>query len=227
MASTFSGISTALSSLIAQRQALEVSGQNVANANTAGYTRQRADLQSVQALSAPSLFTTGSGSGVGTRVSSITRLGDVFLDARLRSETSSASFQAAQASTLNRLESTITEPADTGVAAHLQTFWAGWHDVSNSPDSTASRKVLLGDAAALVSQISAGYRSVQTQWSQMRVETDALVTEVNTTASAIADLNDQIRSITVSGGSANELIDQRSVFVTQLSGLVGATAREQ
>lgn len=225
--STFSGISTALSSLIAQRQALEVSGQNIANANTVGYTRQRADLTSVEALSAPSLFSTGNGVGNGTRVSGLTRMGDPFLDARLRATTSSSSFQTAQASALSRLESTITEPADTGVSAALQRFWAGWQDVANSPDKTAARKVLLGDAQALVSQVSGGYRAVETQWSQMRTEAETLVTKVNTAATAIADLNDQIRSITVTGGSANELIDQRSVLVTELSGLVGASARER
>ena len=225
--STFSGLSTALSSLIAQRQALEVSGQNIANAKTVGYTRQRADLTSVEALSAPTLFSTGSGVGVGTQVSGITRMGDMFLDARLRSQTSSATFQAAQATALSRLESTLTEPADTGVAASLQTYWDGWQAVANNPGDTAARTVLLGNADALTSQISSGYRAVESQWNQLRTEASTLVTQVNTRSSAIADLNSQIRSILVSGGSANELIDQRSVMVTELSGLVGATARQR
>lgn len=225
--STFSGLSTALSSLIAQRQALEVSGQNIANANTVGYTRQRADLTSVEALSAPTLYSTGSGVGNGTRLTGISRLGDMFLDARLRSETSSSSFQAAQATALSRLESTLTEPADTGVSAALAKFWTGWQDVGNTPDDTAARTVLLGNAAALTSQISTGYRAVETQWNQLRTELGTVVTDVNTTATAVADLNEQIRSILVSGGSANELVDQRSQLVTTLSGLVGATARER
>ena len=63
--STFSGLSTALSSLNAQRQALKVAGQNIANANTVGYTRQRADLQSVDATSVPSMFSTPLGPGNG------------------------------------------------------------------------------------------------------------------------------------------------------------------
>lgn len=225
--STFSGLSTALSSLNAQRQALEIAGQNIANAKTVGYTRQRADLTSVEALSAPTLFSTGSGVGVGVRVSGITRMGDMFLDARLRSQTSSATFQAAQAGALSRLESTLTEPADTGVAAALQTYWDGWQAVANTPGDTAARTVLLGNADALTSQISSGYRAVESQWNQMRTETSTLVTQVNTTSSAIADLNSQIRAILVSGGSANELVDQRSVMVTELAGLVGATARQR
>lgn len=225
--SSFSGLSTALSSLIAQRQALEVSGQNVANANTAGYTRQRADLAAVQALSAPSMFSSASQAGNGVKVTGVVRIGDVFLDARLRSETSGAAFQAAQAAAYARLESTVTEPADTGVAAGLQKLWAGWQDVANNPDDAAARRVLLGDANALTKQVSAGYRSVEAQWTQMRTEADTLATEVNTTAQAVAHLNEQIRSILVSGGSANELMDQRDLHVTTLSGLVGATARHR
>jgi len=225
--SSFSGLSVALSSLIAQRQALDVAGQNIANANTVGYTRQRADMQAVEALSAPTMYSSSLVAGHGVKVTSIERLGDIFLDARLRSETSGAAFHRGQAAALSRLESSMTEPANTGVAAQLAQFWAGWQDVGNSPDDLAARNVLLGDAAALVSRISGGYRDVETQWSQLRTETATLVTEVNTTASAVAHLNEQIRSILVSGGSANELMDQRSLLVTKLSGLVGAEGRER
>lgn len=225
--SSFSGLSTALSSLVAQRQSLEVHGQNIANANTPGYTRQRADMLSVQALSAPSMFSAGLSAGNGVKVSGITRMGDVFLDARLRSETSTASFQHARATTLNRLESTIAEPGGTGVSASLQAYWAAWEDVGNRPDDVASRTVLLGNAQQVVDQVAAGYRAVDTQWTQLRDTTQTLTTEVNTLAQQVAHLNEQVRSILVSGGSANELIDQRDLLVTGLSDLVGATARHR
>jgi flagellar hook-associated protein 1 FlgK len=227
MSSTFSGIGTALSSLIAQRQALDVSGQNVANANTAGYTRQRAEMTPTAGSSVPTMWSTSTSAGNGVSATSITRMGDAFLDTRLRSQTSAASYQSAHATTLSQLESSLGEPSDTGLASALQTYWADWQDVANAPDNTAARTVLLGDANALVSHVSAGYRAVDTQWSQLRTQTSALVTQVNTTATAIADLNDQIRSITVSGGNANELIDRRGQLVTSLSGLVGATAKER
>jgi flagellar hook-associated protein 1 FlgK len=227
--STFSGLSTALSSLIAQRQALDVAGQNIANANTPGYTRQRADLQSVQALTAPTMFSTGLAAGNGVKVTSIARMGDVFLDARARAETGAAAYQKAQAQSLDRLQSTLTEPADNGFSAALAEYWAAWEDVANRPDDAAARKVVLGAASAetVRAQISAGYQAVATQWSQMRTETDTLATEVNSTAAEVAHLNEQIRSILVSGGSANELMDRRDLAVTKLSELVGAEARHR
>ncbi len=223
--SAFSGLSTALSSLIAQRQALEVAGQNVANANTKGYTRQRVEMTSVQALSAPSMFSAQVGAGTGVKVTGITRIGDIYLDARLRAETATASYTRARADALARLETTLTEPSDTGLAATLDTFWASWQDVANNPGDNAARKVLLGAAQNAATQIADGHRAVDTQWTQARADADTLVTEVNTTADAVAHLNERIRSVLVSGGSANELMDQRDQLVTTLSGLVGAQAR--
>jgi len=223
--STFSGLSTALSSLNAQRQALQVSGQNIANANTVGYTRQRADLQSVEATSVPSMFSTPLGPGNGVSAVGIARLGDDFLDARLRTQTSQASLTAANATTYTRLESVVKEPSGTGLASGLQQFWTAWEDVANAPDSGATRTALIGKATVLTNQISDTYRAYEGQWTQARTEAVATVSQVNTLSSSVADLNNQIRGVLVSGGSANELIDKRSVIITQLSGLVGATSR--
>ena len=84
--STFSGLSGALSSLYAQRRGLDVTGQNIANANTEGYSRQRVDMQSIGAPAGPSVFSTWNGAGSGVTVSNVTRLHDDFLEARARNE---------------------------------------------------------------------------------------------------------------------------------------------
>jgi len=223
--STFSGLSTALSSLNAQRLALQVSGQNIANANTVGYTRQRSDLQSVSATSVPSLWSTPLGTGNGVSSVGIVRMGDEFLDARLRTQTGQASVNTANATTMTRLESVVTEPGDTDLASGLQQFWAAWEDVSNAPSSGATRTALMGKATALTHQIADTYRAFEDQWQQSRTEATTFVSQVNTTANSIADLNNQIRGVLVSGGSANELIDKRSELITQLSGMVGASSR--
>jgi flagellar hook-associated protein 1 FlgK len=225
--SSFSGLSTALSSLNAQRQALEVSGHNVANANTVGYTRQRADLTSVGPQGGTALFAGGTTTGNGVKVGSLARLGDMFLDARVRSETGSAAFTATRAEVYARLESTVAEPTDRGVSQGLTTFWASWQDVGNSPDSGPARAVLLESATALAQRLSSGYSAVATQWSQARTELTTALDDVNATATSVALLNDQIRGVLASGGSANDLVDQRNVMVTSLSRSVGATAVER
>lgn len=223
--STFSGLGTALSSLIAQRQALEVSGQNVANANTVGYTRQRAAIASLPAATVPSMFSTSNGVGLGTAVTGIDRLGDVFLDARLRNETSGSARLATIASEYDTLESTIGEPTTTGFSKDLTSFWTAWSDVANDPSKASTRAVVLQRGQAVADRLATMYTDIGTQWNQALTTTKATITEVNTTAANVADLNTRILAITNSGGSANELMDQRDLLVTQLSSLVGASTR--
>jgi flagellar hook-associated protein 1 FlgK len=225
--STFSGLGTALSSLIAQRQGLEVSGQNVANANTVGYTRQRATLTALPASTVPSMFATTNGVGQGVMVSGIERLGDLFATNRLRTETSGAAYLGQIATSYTQLEKSIGEPAKTALSGQLSSMWSAWNDVVNGSDKESARGVLLERSAAVVNQVSTLYKAAETQWNQALTTTNSLVTQVNTTAQNLADLNDKILAITNAGGSANELMDQRDLLITQLSGLVGASARVQ
>lgn len=222
--STFSGLGTALSSLIAQRQALDVAGQNVANANTVGYTRQRATFSSVSGVQVPSLFSTNNGAGQGTRISSVDRLADVFLDAKLRVATSSSSYLTARAEAYSALESSLGEPSETGLSTQLSDMWAAWQEVGNYPDKSSSRAVLLESSRAVAQRIGTLYSDVRTQWVQARQTTVALVDQVNGAAASIADLNGRIAAITASGATAHELADERDLLVNQLSSLVGAVA---
>ncbi|MGP7960186.1 flagellar hook-associated protein FlgK [Sanguibacter sp. A247] len=225
--STFSTLSTALSSLHTQRAALDVAGQNIANANTVGYTRQRAETASVSANAAASRFSAGLTVGQGVKVTGVTRLGDIFADARVRSTTSLAADLAARATTHARLEASIAEPSDKGISAQLAQFWAGWQDVANNPSEPAPGQVVLESAGILVEAIATGYRAVRTQWDETRAQSVAYVEQINSAASSLAELNGAIRSVTVSGGNANELMDKRDMLATQLAELTGATLRHQ
>lgn len=223
--STFSGLGTALSSLIAQRQALDVSAQNVANANTVGYTRQRARLVAVAGQQAPAMFATSDGVGVGTRMTTVDRLGDPFLDTKVRVASGSTAYLTARADALRTLETGVGEPSDTGLAAQLGDFWAGWADVANGSDKDAARAVLLERGHAVADRLHALYGSARTQWQQTLTTTTSLVDRVNSAAGAVAELNEKILSIQNSGGLGHELADQRDLLVTELASLVGATAR--
>ncbi|WP_435299636.1 flagellar hook-associated protein FlgK [Timonella sp. A28] len=219
--SSFSGISTALSSLQAQRIALEVSGQNIANANTVGYTRQRANIQSIPGVESP----TFQRPGFGAEITGIERLGNIFLDARVRATGSSSSFLAARADAYARIESTMNEPSDTGLSSTLNELWSGFQEVAKAPQTLATKQVVLERAQSVAHAIGAGYTALETQWSQHRTEIEDRVSEVNSAAQAVADLNGQIQLMQVTGSNANELIDQRQTLIQRLSELTGATAR--
>lgn len=224
--SSFSGLNTALTSLVAQRQAIEVASQNISNVNTPGYTRQRVTLAAVDGSAAPSMASTpGMYPGGGVAVTSMERLSDVFLEARVRNELGTTNRLDAEAKIHSLLESTLHEPSENGLAATLDTFFASWADVSNRPNDAAAAAVLIENATSLVTAIRTGYEAATTEWASTRSKTEAAVVEVNTTATAVADLNERIRAITISGGNANTLIDERNQHINTLSALVGAEAR--
>jgi len=221
----FSGLQIGLSSLLAQRRAIEVAGHNVANVGTEGYSRQRVELASDAGPITPALFARYEGSGMGVRAGTITRLRDQFLELRGYQEHAAGSRLGQLRTTFERVESAFGEPSDTGLAAQLADFWAGWDDVANRPDDIAARSQLLERAATLASS----FRRLDEQFASMRESTldqlSATVAEVNALAGRIADLNATIQSAVLSGLNGNDLMDQRDLLVSQLAERVGATVR--
>ena len=224
--STFGGLNTAYTGLVAARQGLDVVGQNIANANTDGYTRQRVSTSAVGPTIRAGLFTGGVRSGQGVSVDGIARLGSAQLDAQVRSSAASGGYSAVRANALSALENSLNEPGESGLSAQLQEFWAGWQDLSNHTDEPAPAALLLATAGALTIQIAQGYQAVTAQWSDVRSDVDGMVAELNGAASLVAKLNSRIRSTLASGGSANELLDQRNTLSETIAALTGATVRE-
>lgn len=222
--STFAGLQVAASGLAAARAGMNVTGQNIANETTTGYTRQRIDQTSVAAPGTAAAWGSGLSAGGGVAVTGIARLGDEVLDARVRDALSASGFWSTRAAAAGAAEAVLAEPTKDGLAANLNRFWAGWSDLANTPEPAAAQ-VVLTNASVLAAQIASGYDSVVGQWSDLRAQVDRQIADVNVTAAQVATLNGQIRTALQSGRSANELIDQRNVLAQQLSTVVGATGR--
>ena len=219
--SSFAGLRLAESALSAARAGMTVTGQNIANQTTPGYTRQRVDQVPISAPGQTGLWPSGLGIGGGVSVTGIARLGDDILDARVRDALSTSGFWAARATAAGQAEAVMAEPTKDGLAANLNRFWAGWSDLANTPDSAAAQ-VVLTNANVLIGQIAAGYQSIAGQWADLRGQVDSQIADVNAMAGQVATLNGQIRDALQSGRNANELIDQRNVLAQQLSTAVGA-----
>lgn len=220
--SSFSGLRLAESALSAARAGMTVTGQNIANQTTTGYTRQRIDQAPLTGVGQTGLWKSGLGIGGGVSVTGVARLGDAVLDARVRDALSTSGFWSARATAAARAESTMAEPTADGLAANLDRFWAGWSDLANTPEPAAAQ-VVLTNAQVLVGQIAAGYQAVAGQWGDLRGQVDRDIADVNAVAGQVATLNGQIRDALHAGRNANELIDQRNVLAQQLSSTIGAT----
>jgi flagellar hook-associated protein 1 FlgK len=225
--STFGALNTAFTGLSAARAALNTAGQNIANANTEGYTRQRVTTSAAGAPATVGLAAaTRPAVGQGVNVDAIARLGNAFADSRVRTAAAQAGYSGARAEALSAIEANLQEPGADGISSQLHTFWANWGDVANQPDSEAVASVLLENASVLTGKIAAGYAALDSQWTTTRGTVDTMAAELNASASQVAALNGQIRSTQAAGGSANELIDQRAKLATSIAFLAGGTVRD-
>ncbi len=220
--SSFGGLSIALSSLLSQRRAMDVTGQNVANAGTVGYTRQRADLQALGPVSLHSLQGSTLPYGSGVTVAGVVRLSDELAAARVRSSTADHGFLTGRADLLSQVEGRFGEPGPDGLQAALGQLWQAFGDLSNTPGEPAARAAVVQQASRVADLLHSGQRGTAVQWEQTRAQAVALRTEVTTLAGSVADLNKHIRE---ANGQAHELVDQRDQLVLRLSELTGATSQ--
>ncbi|MHA6669661.1 flagellar hook-associated protein FlgK [Homoserinimonas sp. A447] len=223
--STFSGLNTAYTALTAARRGLDVVGQNIANATTQGYTRQRVTTSSIGSVAQVGPLSAPLQVGQGVSVDGIARLGNVYLDARVRDSAASSGYWAVRANTMSSLEVSLQEPGENGLSTRLQEFWAGWQDLANRPGEPAPAGIILEKAGVLTSQIASGYKAVDNQWTQLRSELAGMASELNDAAAQVADLNGRIRAAKASGSSVNELLDHRNLLTTTIAALSGGTVR--
>ena len=223
--STFSALNAATTALWAQRRGLDVTGQNIANVNTEGYSRQRADLQAISGSTVPAFFSTSSGIGAGVTADDVVRIRDAFLEGRGHAEHANAARLTVENEALELIEQAFREPGPTGIQSLLSEMWAGWGDVAINPQDLPARSQLLRRLDTLVGGIQSSQASLDGQWMQTRENLEVLVSDVNAAVVSIADLNESIRLATQSKMPANELADRRDLLVMKLADQVGATVR--
>jgi flagellar hook-associated protein 1 FlgK len=222
--STFSALNTAASALYAQQRAIDITGQNVANVNTDGYSRQRVDMQSIGGSVVPAIWSVSNQVGQGVDGDQVIRIRDAFLEARAQTEHATTASLTIQNDTLTQIEQAFKEPGDTGVQAMLSKMWSGWSDIAKDPQDPGARAQLLQRTETLVAGMHSVSKALDGQWSNTRDSLQALLTDVNATAKSVADLNQAIKRATQSNMPSNELQDKRDLLVLHLSEKVGATS---
>jgi flagellar hook-associated protein 1 len=227
MGSTFSGINTALTSLYAQRRGLDVTGENIANANTEGFSRQKVRLHALSSSSNPGMYTTTNQVGAGVGVSGVERSRNEYLEERGRAEHASSAYLASQKSSYDLIESVLAEPSDTALQARLHDMWDGWNEVANNWQDTSTRSALLERSRTVAVTLNDTYASLSGQFVANRNQLDAYIDQVNTLATSVADMNQQVVVAQAAGLEANELRDQRDLKVMDLARLTGASAQSK
>lgn len=226
MPSDFFGLQVGLSALNVARRQMEVAAQNVSNANTEGYSRQRVEVATVGNSTVAAVHARSTGAGSGVAVVGTFRTIDEFLQARSLREHSTNAAMGRTQTVLNRLELAFNEPSESGIQAQLADFWAGWEDVANTPGSLASRSQLLQRATTLAASINQVAADMGQLWTSSVEQLQTVVVGVNATADRIAELNGSIKRAVAAGLSPNQLLDQRDRLVKDLAMQVGGEARD-
>src|SRR5579872_6395682 len=215
-------LSTSVSGLLAFQRALDVTSNNVANVATPGYSVENANF-----TPAPGQASNIGYIGSGVQIESITRSYDELLAGQVRSSQSSYSnFNAfsTQAAQIDNMLSSST----TGLTASLQSFINAIHTMANSPSSTAQRQVLLSQAQALTQQMQNYDSQISTYSSSVEQTIGANVSQINSIAANIANLNGQIAAgLASTGQTPNTLMDQRDSLIDQLSQYVTVNTATQ
>ena len=227
MPGTFFGITIGQSGLAAAQLGEDITGQNIANAGTPGYSVQTLD----QTASDPytnadraTLLTPGL-IGTGVSIRSIQRAGDQFLDTQVRDANSGLQGQTAQSDALKQVGSVFGEPSATGLNAALTSFFNAFHDLANSPESAGVRAATVQQGVSLAhtfGTVSAGLASVA---SGVAGRTASAVEEINSDSAQIAALNVSIRASTRGGQTPNDLVDRRGVLLDNLAGLTNISVQ--
>lgn len=219
MSSTFSGFYVAKSGIQAARANLQVTGQNMTNVNTKGYTRQRVDSYAIASSGNNMRYASGEiGIGEGVYCSGVSQIRDPYLDIRYRAEHAKTGKTETQLDTLQDIDSIFDETTKDGISAQfadllkqLKTLGATPSDY-NLEGIVKSSAQLLTKAFNTASNKLAEIRKQQTK----SLEKDE-ISNVNSLLKNIAHLNEEIKSSEISGTPALELIDQRNTKIDELS----------
>lgn len=229
MTATFSGVNTALRGLEAEQIAMNVSGQNTANASTPGYSRQMVDLQTTDPISDPALGAAGPGQmGTGVQVTSITRAHDSFVQQQVIYQNGQQSQLQTQSDTLANVSQIFNEPNSTaGFGTLLSNFFTAWQGLANNPTDPSQQAVVAQRGADLAGGLNGASGALQKMQDQNNAEIGGFVTQINTLTGQIAGLNQQIAEVTAVGQQPNDLKDKQDNLVNQLSQVVGVQATYQ
>lgn len=222
--STFGSFNTAVTGLAASQRSMDAVGQNIVNANTPGYSRQRVNLA---AAGGPTSATFHSGTNEilgGVKVIGVDRIHDVYVEATRAAAGARQQALTTQNSVLTEAQTLLAEPGDTGMQNALDSFYAAWHDLSMSPTNGAAGSVVIQRANAVADQVRDVSTGIGQTWNTARANLQNTVTQANQAAKDLAALNSRIQQASISGNAVNTLKDQRDLLVRTIADLVGGYA---
>ena len=225
--STFQGLEIVKTGLFVSQKALDLTGHNISNANTPGYTRQVLDLSSIAPPTTFGMYDQwGKAIGEGVKIDSIRQIRDQFLDNQFRRENKALGEWTTKADVLSAVEGIFNEPSSSGINTVLNDFFNSLQELAKNPESLTVRAEVRERALALQDTFNSVYQHLYDKKSELNATVQTRVEEINSFAKRISKLNGEIYRFELTGQTANDLRDQRNLLVDELSKLVNINTYE-
>ncbi|RKY37743.1 MAG: flagellar hook-associated protein FlgK [Candidatus Omnitrophota bacterium] len=216
------GFNIGARALQAYQIAMQITGNNIANADTEGYSRQKTTFTATQ----PTVYAYGA-VGTGVEVGDISRIRDSYLDLQMYRERSAMYKWQEKQDMLKQVELYFNEPSDAGLSNLMASFWNSWYALANNPEDQTNRVSLIQQSL----QFSSTINDIDSKLNQLRLNLDEeienKVSYINSLSTQIAQLNNQIVSREADGNKANDLRDKRGILLQEFAQLTDFTYNEQ
>ena len=223
MASTFFGLNIGKTGLYAYKAALNTTAHNISNSETEGYTRQVMGLKAGKALRMNSTYGMA---GTGVEVTGVIQLRDEHYDLKYRKNNTILGEYASKSHYMTEIENYFNEVSVEGFTTAFDAMYNSLQELSNNGSNLSVRSQVVNYGKSLTEFFNSLSKNLKNIQEECNFEIRNMVDKINSTAQQIAALTKQINTLEVSGGTANDLRDQRALLVDELSQVAGVTVSE-
>ncbi|MBU1567411.1 MAG: flagellar hook-associated protein FlgK [Proteobacteria bacterium] len=220
MAGLISALNSARTSLEVNQKSIEIIGNNIANVNTEGYSRQKADLTPYPAMNFGNFFI-----GQGVKIVNVSREHDVFIEQQLMQKVVDYGFQDALTRPLSELERVFTITEDN-ISTDIDNFFDSLQELTANPSDLVQRNNVILQGDVLATSFNNAVNDLNSIKENINNTIVSKLNVVNAQIREIADLNDRIYSIEIQGQTANSARDQRDMVAKDLAKTLGAESYE-
>ncbi|MDP8238188.1 MAG: flagellar hook-associated protein FlgK [Candidatus Hatepunaea meridiana] len=198
------------SALVSSRYAMNTTAKNIANINTEGYTRRRADLSRITAFG----FN-------GQNGENMLRIRQRFVESQLSYENQNLAKYHSDEMIMTQIEGVFGEPNESSLSNVLSEFWNAWNDLANDPESQHSRSLVRDKGIMLANTFNRLNKDLKNLQQQINTDIQNKATQVRQLTGQIHSINEQ-----VGVNMSDDLLDQRDILVDELSTLINVNVRE-
>ncbi len=209
-------LNIASTALVTQQKAIDITGNNIANVNTEGYSRQRLNMEQ----NSPIRDHTGTMSTGVHADQKIQRYYDQFINIQLNGENENLGRWEAQKTALEKIEVLFDEVSGYGLGTAMADYWSAWQDVINNPSGHVERTSLLSAGQYMTNTFNQLSNNITKVQEDIDTNITNIVDDINQIADQIAELNRKVSQVEVNGHNANDYRDQRDLLVLNLSKLI-------